>query len=76
MERYCLMTFRGSTAAMATHKALQARMPAMLVPVLRQISASCGMAVRLPAEHADEARALMPDGSALYLIEDGQVTPL
>lgn len=70
-----LLTFESTHAAMAAQHALAGVGPAV-IPMPREISAGCGMALRFEAEDAEqaaslgtsvtEARGLM----ALYLIEE------
>ena len=52
---YCLITFSSSSGAIQAQRAL----PFQTMPVLREISASCGIAVRLAPDAADEARSLL-----------------
>ncbi len=79
MSDYYLFTFASTHAAISTHKRLAPSVKAVLMPVLRQISASCGMAVRVEPDALDRALALLeeiPPGTRLYHVEGEQVTPL
>lgn len=71
-----VLSFESTFAALAAQKALAAIKPAV-IPVPREISASCGMALRFKALTTEEARSLVEEAlsederklSALY--EDG-----
>ena len=56
---YCLITFSSSSGAIQAQRALKGHLPFQTMPVLREISASCGIAVRLAPDAADEARSLL-----------------
>ena len=56
---YCLITFSSSSGAIQAQRALKGRLSFQTMPVLREISASCGIALRLPPDAAEEARALL-----------------
>lgn len=54
-EDYYLLAFASSQQAIAAHKQLR-DLGAAIMPVLRQISASCGIALRLPLDQAERAQ--------------------
>ncbi|MBE6993232.1 MAG: DUF3343 domain-containing protein [Ruminococcaceae bacterium] len=59
METYYLYAFESTHGAIYSHKLLREHMDAVMMPVLREISASCGMAVKVPAEDAKRSAELM-----------------
>lgn len=72
MEAYCLLVFDSTHQAMATQKCLSHRIPTVTMPTLREISASCGISLRIAPEDGDLARQLLPPGTfRLYRVEDG-----
>ena len=65
-EIYQLLAFESTHAAMAAERALKTRMPVTVMPTLRQITAACGISLRI------EDR----DGPALgRALKDGLVPP-
>ena len=65
-EDYQLLAFESTHAAMAAERALKTRLPVTVMPTLRQITAACGISLRV------ENR----DGPALdRALEDGLVPP-
>ena len=50
------VTFTTAGGAIAAQKALEGVCPAMVMPVLRQVSAGCGIALRLTPEVWEQAR--------------------
>lgn len=73
MERdYYLLVFESTHAAMAAQRYLNGRVPAQVVPTLRQISASCGISLRV--ETGDYPALLAAgdiEGARLYRVEGG-----
>ena len=56
---YCVVTFTSSGGAIAAQKVLDGQVPALIMPVLREISAGCGIALRLAPEVLSQAAALL-----------------
>ena len=56
---YCLITFSSSSGAIQAQRVLKGQVSFQTMPVLREISASCGIALRLPPEGAETARTLL-----------------
>lgn len=80
MDEYYLYTFESTHGAIASHKLLKAEMDAVMMPVLREISASCGMAVRISPENRDRSIELMKQNSEvqfdLYHVKGKEVEKL
>ena len=80
MDEYYLYTFESTHGAIASHKLLGAEMDAVMMPVLREISASCGMAVRVSPENGRRSLELMKQNSEvtfdLYHVKDKEVEKL
>ena len=79
MERYCVAAFGSSMGAIGAEKRLRELLPVQLMPTPRCISASCGISLRFPPEQEALVRAELgelPGGWAIYLMEDGEATPL
>ncbi len=57
-ETYILYTFNSPHAAIKTQKLLNGLEP-KVIPVLREISESCGMAVKIKIEHLEESVKIM-----------------
>lgn len=80
MDEYYLYTFESTHGAIASHKLLKAEMDAVMMPVLREISASCGMAVRIAPENRDRSIELMKQNSEvqfdLYHVNGKEVEKL
>lgn len=64
MEEYYLYTFESTHAAIATEKILKA-VGAIVMPVPRFISSSCGISVRIAPENHEEAESLFAEKSTL-----------
>ena len=47
---WCHVTFASSSGAIAAQRVLRQVCPAVVMPVLRQVSAGCGIALRLAPE--------------------------
>ena len=80
-ERCVLLAFQSTHAAMEAQRALSPQVPVTVTPTLRQITAACGISLRV--EEGDW-RALgtaleagtVPEGDyALYLVQDGEALP-
>lgn len=56
---WCHVTFASASGAIAAQRILEDVCPAVVMPVLRQVSASCGIALRLAPEDAPRARAAL-----------------
>lgn len=80
MEEYYLYTFESTHGAIAAHQLLRERVRAVIMPVLREINASCGISVRVPAEDYAQSREIMENGMAgdfsLYHICGREITCL
>lgn len=77
MEAYCLFVFDSTHAAIAGQKCLSGQVRAVVMPTLREISASCGISLRVAPEDALRARRLLPEGSyRLYRVEAGRPTAM
>jgi len=62
IDRYCLVTFPTTNAAIQAEKLLQdAAIPCLLVPVPREISQGCGLAARFFREDYKKIAALFGD---------------
>ncbi|HHY36392.1 MAG TPA: DUF3343 domain-containing protein [Firmicutes bacterium] len=59
-EEYCLLTFASTHAALRAEKALrQKEIPFLLIPTPREISAGCGLALRVPAGQVQQVQELL-----------------
>ena len=56
---YALITFVSTYGAMYAQKQLEPAMPVVVMPVLREISLGCGMALRFPPEGLEQARQIL-----------------
>ena len=56
---YCLIAFSSSSGAIQAQRVLKGHVAFQTMPVLREISASCGIALRLPPEGVEAAAALL-----------------
>ena len=71
---YGLIAFSSTYAAIYAQKALKPVAPVQVMPVLREISASCGIALRVEPAHWGAARAalaaceLAPGEYAFYAV--------
>ena len=61
---YCLISFLSTHAAISAQKALEGVCPAVVMPVLREISLGCGIALRFDPACLAAARAALA-GSGL-----------
>lgn len=53
---WCHVTFASSSGAIAAQRVLRQVCPTVVMPVLRQVSAGCGIALRLAPEDWERAR--------------------
>lgn len=53
---WCHVTFSSTSGAIAAQRLLKGVCPAVVMPVLRQVSAGCGIALRLAPEDGERAR--------------------
>ena len=68
---YYLLTFKSTHAAMAAQKHLDGKLSYMVCPILREISASCGISLRINNATYDEIIENMdkyPLGKEMYQI--------
>lgn len=56
---WCHVTFASSSGAVAAQRVLRQVCPAVVMPVLRQVSAGCGIALRLAPEDWEGARGAL-----------------
>ena len=54
---YCLIVFNSTHAAMAAEKALKGSFEITIMPTLREITASCGISLRVAQEEMELALA-------------------
>ena len=81
---YYLIAFQSANAAIASQKMLQGRrFSVMIMPTLRDITAHCGISLRVRPEEFDGVRqALAEDGSLprdqydFYTVTGGKSSPL
>ena len=71
-----MLAFASTHAAITAQRALEGRVPFLTMPVLREVSASCGIALRVPPEHLGAIRAalepaLLPREYTLYAVTGG-----
>ena len=59
---YLVLTFESTHAAMAAQKYLKDRIPHIVMPGPRCISASCGIAIRVESGELDRLQAQLGDG--------------
>ena len=64
---YCLITFSSSNGAIQAQRVLKGHLPFQVMPVLREVSASCGIALRLAPDAVELSRSeLRADEYAFY----------
>lgn len=57
---YCVVAFQSSQGAICAQETLKkAGLPFLVIPVLREISLGCGIALRCPPEAAEPVRACL-----------------
>lgn len=61
MENFILITFASTHSAMKSEKILAELKPVMM-PTLRQISASCGMSLKIARKHYEKAKIDLHEG--------------
>ena len=61
---YCVVTFASSGGAITAQKVLDGQVPSLIMPVLRELSAGCGIALRLAPEMLSRAAEVL-EGSSL-----------
>lgn len=80
MSAYYLYTFESTHGAISSHQLLKTHMKAVIMPVLREINASCGMAVKVEESDFEQSLAIMKrEGDtefALYHIDGAAITKL
>ena len=69
MDEYGLLTFKSSMSAMAAQKVLK-DIKFQVCPVLRMISASCGIALRISLCDVDAAKKLLEENAATKAMFD------
>lgn len=60
---YCVIAFAGTHAALSAQKLLAPLCPVQVMPVLREISAGCGISIRFPPEHLETVRCALAASS-------------
>lgn len=71
---YCMLAFSSTHAAISAQKHLAGLCPVQTMPVLREVSAGCGIALRFPPEHLPAVRSavgsspLLPDEYRFYAV--------
>lgn len=79
---YYLITFSNTHTAIAIQKHLEGKLNFQVMPTLREISASCGISLRIETDTLDillEALKSFPAGKELYqiyFIRSGQIIKL
>ncbi len=56
---YCLITFSSTHAAISAQKALEGICPTLVMPVLREISMGCGIAVRFDPPYFEAVQTVL-----------------
>lgn len=56
---YCMISFVSTHAAITAQQLLEGLFPLQTMPVLREVSAGCGIAVRLSPLYLDAARTAL-----------------
>ena len=56
---YGLVTFSSTHGAISAQKALEPAVPVRVMPVLREISLGCGMALRFPPQALETVRDIL-----------------
>ena len=73
---YYMLSFQNTHSAMAAQALLRAYLPVCVMPTLRQVSASCGISLRIETEDAPAFLRLVEEGiyrispSTLYHVEE------
>ena len=58
---WCHVTFASASGAMAAQHALRGICPVVVMPVLRQVSAGCGIALRVEPEQVEQVRQILTE---------------
>lgn len=66
MSEYALLLFPSTHDAICAEKRLRGDFPVTMMPVPRQLSASCGLCLRFPAIMAGAVRAALQDAPVSY----------
>lgn len=53
---WCHVTFASASGAMAAQRALKGVCPVVVMPALRQVTAGCGIALRVEAEDVEKVK--------------------
>lgn len=61
--QYYMITFASTHGAIASKSYLGKTIPIVIMPTLREVSKSCGIAIRVSSEHIEQATQLMQQGS-------------
>ncbi|MEA4970307.1 MAG: DUF3343 domain-containing protein [Candidatus Pelethousia sp.] len=74
-DRYYILAFDSTHAAISAQRRLQGRVAASVMPTLRAIQAGCGISLRVEEADLDALKALLPElgqgGWRLYFAEGG-----
>ena len=80
---YCLIAFQSANAAISAQKLLQGRFGVLIMPTLRDITAHCGISLRVKPEEFDGVRQALAEESGLpraqydfYTVTGGKSSPL
>ena len=82
MSAYYLLVFDSTHAALTAERGLASHIPVRVMPTLRQISASCGISLRIGAEDGPTLEQLLREGAVppgeyrLFLVDAGEVHEL
>ena len=60
---YCMLGFKSTHTAITAQKLLENICPIQTMPILREVSASCGIAVRFPPEYLSTVRSELGSSS-------------
>lgn len=67
LEKYYLITFENSSAAMKTEKYLKAKEFSLSVmPTPTYITKSCGISIRIDESHGEEVKKVLEQGETIY----------
>lgn len=78
-QNYYLLTFESTHDAIASEKALGPRFPVAIMPTLRQITAACGISLRVETpfyaalQNALEERAIPSGSYRLYAVQGAEI---
>lgn len=81
-NEYYMLSFQSTHAAMGAERALSRVVPVRTMPTLRQVSASCGISLRVEPEHWPALRAFLEGGGLpreeylLFRVAEGTAHPL